>query len=314
MRFNRRLTRALIFVGLGSLVLCACSLLFPTSQNQCANDDECRMKGPAFSNTKCTANLCVALQVEGGVEAGTDASSDPFYCPPPTSVDESDLVDLTLRFIDSTRSTVLGGLEVRLCAAADQQCFKPNDAVSGSGPGDAGGDGGMGWVVPREGRVTAKVGRGFAGFFETRSLRYPLSVRYFAPLQKKTNEFEQVLLEAGEIQYLANRATGEAGVYDPANYALVFIRPTDCNYRPLPSVQVDATVRGPKQFVFYVIGDTPSIVDKATDFTGLAGIANVPEGTHTFTSEWADGGKHIGSGRANIRIGSNTTVSILPTP
>ena len=66
---------------------------------------------------------------------------------------------------------------------------------------------------------------------------------------------------------------------------------------------------------FYIIGSTPEIgADKKTDAFGRGGFINVPGGFHTFTAEWADTKKRIGSTRVFVRNGAATTVAVLPSP
>ncbi len=333
----RRWVATLAFAIAVPATVASCSVLFSTN-DQCVTDQDCTGRGAAFEGTQCVANVCVkTTQVldAGGVDAKADVAkeaeagpADPFACGllPPPDPDFTKPVQATIRYIDFSSGKPATRIDVRLCASTDPLCTNARttirvtdagtDAASGSGvdAGDAGG--GSGWIVPADdGTIVATVERGFEGFFEVRSSVYAPTLRFTSPpLRNDVTAFDQILLRGAEIAFLADQATGRSGSYDPTTRGLVFTLARDCNQQPLANVRFTTTSADPMQFGFYIVNTSPSITETKTDGTGRGGFANLPPGLHTFTAEFADTGKRIGSTRALVRAGTNTTVSILPTP
>ncbi len=320
---------AAAFVGFATLNS-ACSLLFSTSKEQCKSDDECRARGAGFENTRCSLeSLCVAgPEVDAAPPAdaaapdaapdAADAAIDPFACAtlPAINPDPSRKVDVSIQYLDYTNGIPPTGVGVRLCASTDNQCNNPRNLDAG-GPADAGPEAGAGFVVPTaEGWVAATVEYGFEGFFEVKSGAYAPTFRYTSPpLRAPKTDFLQLMLRPQEISYLADTALGKPNAYDSVNHALVFVFARDCNNNPLSGVRFTTTALDPLLVPFYIIGSTPEIgADKKTDPLGRAGFINIPPGFHTFTAEWADSGKRIGSTRTLIRAGAATSVAVFPSP
>jgi hypothetical protein len=301
----------------------ACSLLFATT-DQCASDQDCLARGGAFAQTHCVDKVCQAIaEADSGMasDAGAGDASDPFACAllTPPSPDLSKRVNLSIQYGDLSGGTPASAIDVRLCASADQTCDKPRtllpfDAAIGPGSGlDAGKDGG--WTAgPVDALIRASVEYGFEGFFETRSATYGSALRFTSPALRDSAAFAHILLTPANTQSLADLAKGKAGAYDAKTKGLIFLLARDCNQTPLSGVRFSTSAKDPDQFGFYIVNSLPSIQEAGTDNTGRAGFANLPPGLHTFTAEYVDSGKRIGSVSAVIRAGVATTINVLPSP
>ena len=328
---------AIAILGAGSSA--ACSLLFSTDE-QCSTTAECVGKGAAFAGTTCVESVCVSATTQpdattdaadtSPIEAAADAAdADPFACGkvPPLDDDPSQPVVMTLQNLDLSAGAPATAIDVRLCAVTDALCANPRTALTATDAGapdanatgsgiDAGAEGGTGWVSPaKDGVIIATAEVGFEGFFEIRSNTYFPTVRFTSPPLRngETYNLDEIMLRGLEIQFFAMQATGGKKSYNPAK-GLVFTLARDCNQVPLQNVSFSATSVDSEQFEFYVINTTPSVDDTKTDQTGRGGFVNVPPGLTTFTAYYADTGVKIGSTRALVRAGYNTTLSILPSP
>lgn len=319
---------AILALGVFATLSSACSLLFATDKEQCKSDDECRARGAGFENAVCNTqdSVCVpgapvdaAPQADSALPDAADAAVDPFACAnlPPLNPDPSHKVDLSIQYLDYTNGIPPTNVAVRLCANTDNQCTNPR-AIEGSDAGvDAGPDAGPNFAAPNaEGFITAKVELGFDGFFEVQSTGYAPTFRYTGVLRDPKTEFLQLMLRPQEIEYIAETALGVPNnAYDAVNHGLVFVFARDCRYEPLSGVRFTTSATDAKLVPFYLIGSTPEIgANKQTDPLGRGGFINMPPGFHTFTAEWADTGKRIGSVRILVRAGAATSVGIIPSP
>jgi hypothetical protein len=321
---RRTTTIGLLATGLIALASGACSILFSTSKEQCATDDDCRARGAGFEGSKCSNDsVCVSsTPVTPPVDAAApdavaDAAVDPFACAkePLPNPDPSRKVDLSIRYTDFTNGTPPTRTIVRLCAQTDALCNNPRNTLEGNGTADAGPDGGTGFVNPKvDGTVTAKVEYGFEGFFELKSADYLPTYRYTSPPLRASASFEQLVLRLSEVNFLSDTALGKPNSFDSVGHGVVFTFARDCNNQPLAGVSFTTTAQDPLLTLAYIINTTPSIVDKQTDALGRGGYLNVPPGLHTFTSEFAATKQRIGSARVLVRAGAATTVAILPSP
>jgi hypothetical protein len=330
--------RGAVALVLGSTlgIFCACSLVFRTS-DQCSSDDDCKVLGVV--GARCVSNTCLSpttsdatLPKDAGSSDGdlvdapsSDAAPDPFACgtKPPQGVDQTKQSNLTIRFLDFSLGAPASKIDARLCAVTDPLCANPRSKVSGTadaGPGsgsglDAGADGGAGWVAPGDdGTILASAEYGFEGYFEVRSSEYAPALRFTSPPLNRPNVLmDQILLRRIELQVLATQATGNGDSYDDKTRGIVFLLVRDCDERPLANIRFTINSQDSKHFPFYLINTSPSITDTRTDGTGRAGYANVLPGVYTFTAEFADTGKRLGSARAIVRAGHTTTVAILPS-
>lgn len=314
---------AFLATGLIALTSAACSVLFSTSKEQCATDDDCKNRGAGFEGSKCSLdNVCVGGSVvvpgedASKPDAAGDAAADPFGCAtePLPSPDPNRKVDVGIRYTDLTNGAPATDIAVRLCAQTDSNCASPRATLTGAGPADGGADaGGGGFVFPKsDGTVTAKVEYGFEGFFEVRDPRFPPTFRYTSPPLKGSITFEQILLRPSEITFLVDQAIGRP--YDSVGHGIVFLFARDCFQRPLAGVSFSTTAQDPTMERVYIINTTPSKVDTQTDGLGRGGYLNVPPGIHTFSMEQVATKRRLGSVRVLVRVGAATTVSILPSP
>jgi hypothetical protein len=302
----------------------ACSLLFAPNEDQCSSDTDCTARGAAFASTRCSAdNVCIA-SVGPGVDsstgdAGVDAN-DPFACAkiPAPAPDPSKPVDVSIRYTDFSTGMPPENTLVRLCANTDSMCMNARTSLQGAGPGDAGPEGGVGWVQTRpDGTVNSKVELGFEGFFEVRAPQYPPSFRNVSPaLRNPTNDFDSLLLRPAELKFLADEALGKQNAYDTVGHGIVFVFAKDCFEQPIGGASFTTTATDPILTPFYVINSAPSITDTKSDSLGRGGFINVPPGIHTFSAFMGEGDqkKRIGSSRALIRVGATTTVVVEPSP
>ena len=326
---RRTTTMCLMATGLVALLSGACSVLFSTSKEQCATDDDCRARGVGFETSRCSLeSVCVgttsgsdsSTQGDTSASDGGDGAADPFACAklPSENPDQSRQVEMSIRYTDFSSGVPPTQMAVRVCSATDPQCNNPRTTSTGGGPADAGPDSGTGWVSPTTaGIVTAKVEFGFEGFFEVRNSVYAPTYRYTSPpLRNPKNEFDQIILRPSEIDYLSDLALGKTGSYDSVGHGLVFLLANDCNRGPLAGVhfKLDDAVIDPLTVAFYIINTSPSKEATKTDGLGRGGFVNVAPGLHTFTAEFDDTKKRIGSSRIFVRAGSATTVAVLPSP
>ncbi len=320
---RRTTTIGLLATGLIALASGACSVFFSASKDQCTSDDECRAIGQGYDSCS-TDKVCVASTVQPELDSSapdstgpSDSSADPLACgrEPLPQPDPNRKVDLTIRYTDFTNGQPPANVAVRLCAQTDSLCANPRNTLEGNGEVDAGADAGGGYVAPKvDGTLTAKVEYGFEGFFEVRSGVYAPTYRYTSPPLKVSTTFDQLILRPAELNYLADLALGKANAYESVGHGLVFLFARDCNQKPLTGVTFTTTAVDPLQQLFFVINNTPSIVDKSTDGLGRGGFVNVPPGLHTFTAEFAATKQRLGSTRILVRAGAATTVAILPSP
>lgn len=322
--FRRSSHAALALFAVVALSSAACSVVFSTNKEQCSRDEDCTGRGAGFENTKCTLeNVCVSGTAPNPTDAttadttpGVDAARGPFACAsdPPTSVDTSKQVDLSIRYIDFTSGLAPANIGARLCAASDPTCANPR-TIEGAGPFDAGPEGGKGYVAAKDGVVTAKPEVGFEGFLELKSTVYTPTFRYTSPpLRDPQNPLDQVILRQAEVDFFADTLIGRAGSYDSVNKGLVFLLATDCNRGSIANISFSTTAVDDKMVQFYIVNTTPSTTETKTDPLGRAGYINIPPGLHTFTATFADTGKKMGSVRVFVRAGAATTVSVLPSP
>lgn len=322
---RHRTTICLVATALVALGSGACSLLFAPNEDQCTKDGDCIARGAGFESMRCSADsVCVSTVV--GVDASADASADaadsandPFACAnlPAPSPDPSKQLDMSMRYTDFSTGAPPQNTLVRLCAATDPNCDNARPTLEGSGPGDAGPEGGLGWVTPRaDGTVSTKIELGFEGFFEARATQYPPTFRSTSPaLRNPTNVFEQLLLRPLEIKFLADEALGMPGSYHSTTHGLVFVFARDCLQQPIPGASFTTSAVDPLLQLFYVINSAPSITDTKSDSLGRGGFINTPPGIHTFTAFMGEGDqkKRIGSGRVLVRVGAATTIAVAPS-
>ncbi len=303
----------------------ACSLLFAPNEDQCSTDGDCLARGASFATTHCSSDkICIATAtpvVDGGSDVdAADAAVDPFACAnlPTPSPDPSKQIEVSMLYTDFSTGMPPENTLVRLCANTDPQCANARLTLQGDGVGDAGAEGGIGWVKTRsDGSVTSKVELGFEGFFEARAVQYPPTFRNVSPaLRNPVNDFDSFLLRPAEVKFLADEAFGTQNKYDSAGHGLVFVFAKDCLQQPIGGASFATDAMDPDMGLFYVINSAPSITDTKTDSLGRGGFVNVPPGIHTFSAFLGEGDqkKRIGSSKALIRAGATTTVVVEPTP
>ncbi len=319
---RHRTTICLVATALVAVASGACSVLFSTTDHQCKTDGDCTARGAGFQSTRCSADsVCVSAAVDGdsGVDAASNRAIDPFACAnlPAPSPDPSKQLEMAMRYTDFSTGMPPENTLVRLCAATDPNCANARATLEGSGPGDAGIEGGTGWVKTRaDGTVSTKIELGFEGFFEARAVQYPPTFRSTSPaLRNPKNEFEQLLLRPAEIKFLSDEALGKPGSYDSNGHGLVFVFARDCNQQPIPGASFTTSATDPIMQLFYIINSAPSITDTKSDSLGRGGYINVPPGIHTFSAFYGEGAqkKRIGSGRVLVRAGAATTIAVAPS-
>jgi hypothetical protein len=311
---------ALVALGAG-----ACSVLFAPDTDQCAKDSDCAARGAGFESMRCSADsVCVSSDVvraDAGpdVDAAADSAVDPFACAnlPAPSPDPSKQLDMTLRYTDFSTGAPPQNTLVRLCANTDPTCANARATLVGDGPGDAGPEGGTGWIKTKvDGTVASKVELGFEGFFEAKAPQYPPTFRSTSPaLRNPKNEFEQLLLRPAEIKFLADEMLKKPGSYQSGTHGLVFVFARDCNQQPIAGATFTTSAVDPIMQLFYVINSAPSITDTKSDSLGRGGFLNAPPGIHTFSAFMGEGDKkkRIGSARMLVRAGANTTIAVAPS-
>ncbi len=298
----------------------ACSLIYSTSKDQCATDDDCRARGAGFETLICSESACITppgpiADVGNDAPIGDAGEDGPFSCAlwPPPIPDPSRQIDVLMRFTDFTAGAPVTNASVRLCGVADPTCGKPRD-LQADGPSDAGPEAGAGWVVPTDaGQVTAKVEYGFDGFFEVLSPAYAPTYRFTAPpLRAASTTFDQLVFTTGEVRFIAELTFGQ-GALSP-EHGLVFVFARDCFQNPVGGASFRTTALDPLLKPFVIINSTPSADETNSDGAGRGGFLNVPEGIHTFIAFFENGTKKLGSARAFVRKGAVTTVGIAPSP
>ncbi|HVJ90115.1 MAG TPA: hypothetical protein VM580_09955 [Labilithrix sp.] len=303
-----------ILGGAFAVACAACSLIFSTSEVQCATDGDCHARGPEFASTHCSASqLCVAN--EAGSTVDEDAGDDPFFCariPSPTP-DSTKLVDLSLRIVELSTGAPPADVLVRLCSNSDAPCNKARP-LQGEQV-DAGEEAGAGWAALDDaGAVYAKVEIGFDGFFQLQAPGAPPTYQTTSPpLWREATNLETIFLRTDEVEYFANTLFGKVGLYNP-NAGLVLVFAKDCYLGDLAGITFTTTAEGPDMHAFYIIDSQPSLQETKTGLQGGGGFVNVPPGLFTFTATWAATGERLGAARVLVRAGSVTIVDISPTP
>jgi hypothetical protein len=299
----------------------ACSLLFSTKE-QCSSDSECQAKGGAFAQSSCVANACVTDRLPP--DGGDADDGGPYACAnlPPAQLNTAERVTVSINYLDLNTATAVTQLDARLCASTDLLCSNPRPFLApdgGVGTG-SGLDGGLvgGWrPASSAGQFAAVVEYGFEGYFETRSASYGSALRFTSPSLRKSTDFLQVLLNPATTQALAEATLGgRPEAYDGKNRGLIFVLLRDCDQKALAGVKVTTSAvaaAAPAVTGFYILNKAASATARATDSDGQAGFLNVPPGVHTFTAEFADTGKRIGSVTATVRAGVTTTINLLPS-
>ena len=325
---RRRTTIWLVATSVVAVACGACSVLFATTNDQCTTDGDCTVRGARFDSMRCSVDsVCVPADVvDVSPEAAApdaadaaDAASDPFACAnlSAPSPDFSKQLDMSMRYTDFSTGAPPVNTLVRLCAASDPNCLNPRTTLEGSDAGDAGPDGGAGWVQPRaDGTVSTKIELGFEGFFEAHAAQYPPTFRSTSPaLRNPKNEFETLLLRFTEIQFLADQALGKPGSYESTGHGLVFLFAQDCDRHPVAGASFITSATDPLMQLFYIINSAPSISDTKSDSLGRGGFVNVPPGIHSFSAFRGEGAdkKRVGSGRVLVRAGAATTIVIAPS-
>jgi hypothetical protein len=297
----------------------ACSVLFSTSGGQCAVDGDCTARGAAFATMHCSADSVCVPGGDAALDAPVDAQIDPYACAnlPAASPDPSKQLDLKMTYTDFSTGAPPTNTLARLCASTDLNCDNPRSSLEGAGSGDAGPEGGTGWVTVKvDGTVQSKIEFGFEGFFEVRAPQYPPTFRSTSPaLRNPTNDLEQLLLRPAEIKFLSDTLFGRPGSYDNIGHGLVFVFARDCEGQPIAGVSFTTNAEDPKMQLFYIINSSPSIQDTKTDSLGRGGFVNVPPGLHAFSAFLGDGPdkKLIGTARVFVRAGAATTIAVTPS-
>ena len=310
-------------IGAVALASAACSLIYATSDDQCATDDDCRARGAGFETSICADRVCISPSgpdVDASTEdvpslGDADVEDGPFSCAllPPPIPDPGRQLDVLMRFTDFAAGAPVTNANVRLCGVADPACGKPR-ALEGGGPSDAGPEAGDGWVLPTDaGHVRAKVEYGFDGFFEVLSPQYAPTYRFTTPpLRAPSTTFDQLVFTTGEVRFIAELTFGQ-GALSP-DHGLVFVFARDCFQNPIGGASFRTTALDPLLKPFVIINSTPSADEPNSDAAGRGGFLNVPEGIHTFIAFYENGTKKLGSARAFVRKGAVTTVGIAPSP
>jgi hypothetical protein len=327
-------TATLSFCGLALGNQVGCSFLIDAKAYQCATNEDCAGLGAAFQGSTCGANsVCIVKAMSAELDAGLsirdssardagDAKFDRFVCPTevPPGTDLSAPVSLRLSLEDFDAPVVPNG-EVRLCAASDVQCQAPLDGLVSKGFADAGTDAsagtdaGKGWVPISGGEVSsAKIDRGFSGFFEARAPGRPNFHYVIGPLLAPLSNFFEVMPSTFLPNAVTERVVGRTGSYEESAHGLVLISGYDCQGR-LVGATFTTTASDPLMVAFY---DDDADIERRTGTqtakNGRGGFVNVPVGLHTFTMWYEDANskREVSSIRAYVRAGAVTHFHLKP--
>jgi len=316
--------RTLIFCGVATAALAACSLLLdPDSESQCSTDQDCTNRGGGFVGLSCVNNVCVAP--EAGADAPTDSGTandgGPWGCLGNVTVPEASTanVSVTVPLVNLSTQMPLASSDVvaRVCAKIDVNCTSPLQTTQPDAQGalqltlTAGFDG---FVVitpnlpPSDAGADASAAD--AGDGALPDVYVPSFVFFNPPIEKDTIYSTIVMVKTSALEEIAEV---EGTTIDPTLGA-VFMETVDCNAQPAAgvSVTIDSTTASTQGFYFKQ--GLPVLNAPSTDVSGYAGFVNVPLGTRTVTGKLESTQQEIGTATVFTRASFISYTVMAPSP
>jgi hypothetical protein len=215
----------------------------------------------------------------------------------PDPVPTSEEIDYTFRVVTFLSEGNVPDITVNACALDDVDCETPIDTATSDEDGLA--------------TVTLPTTDGaFDGYLEIEDdMLLPTLVFFNPPISEAPFGPPNILvlpLETWEGFYDA------VAVTPIAERGQLGLQALECPLTPGAGMSFEADTDDIESDAVYIINSIPSLAADATDFSGLAGIFNVPVGPITVTG--TVDGQEIGTATAFIRAGTLSEVAIYPTP
>lgn len=285
--FGGWLPAALLLVGAAS----SCSLAFPMGEVQCQTTEECVARGPAFLDSVCQDEICVASATEDWTCLGEANSSG---CQGSTSQ-----YTLVLHVADYYTHKTPPGLVGRLCPRPDINC----DHVLG--PVEIGEDG----------TVSAEVDGNFDGYVE---LAGPSIVTALLSVPRAICEDTEIkgewpLVSTEQFTQIAGTIKAEL---DLVEYGNIYARTFDCAGASAAGVSLALDTSAPVTTPYYMNGGLPKRGEStsSTDAQGAGGWINVPEGYVTIAGTVVATGERIGDVVLSVRKNTVSYPWVVPAP
>jgi len=286
-------------VGIG--LTAACSLVLPSDELQCASNDDCGARGPAFAGSVCINSVC-QTEPKWGCLANVK---------PPPERDPSIKVTYSIPLMDFLSYAPLAGIEARGCAQAQVDCTSPL-----FGPTVSGTDGTVslqmdygfdGYVELKDPNATGVGGGGGSGGAGALSGYATALLAMNPPPSGDAVSPPVPMLPLGIIGQLLEQAPEHI---PGQGHVLVQVR--DCQDNSAAGISFTAT-GAEKATVFYIRGQGSTTDVKDTDASGIGGLLYVNTGTVVVTGKRSDTGQTIGEVSLSVRPDTASYAVLVPS-
>ncbi|MEY4544845.1 MAG: hypothetical protein RL685_1040 [Pseudomonadota bacterium] len=263
----------------GLWVATGCSLMVDTSQQQCATNLDCQIRGIEFAEAMCVENLC---------------QTDPTWaCTAAAEVPPAQTaVNATLQVSKLLDRTPAPGVRATLYSAFDFQLSNP----VGAGDTDA------------DGKVSLAVPDGFNGFIymTAEGVIEPTILYPTLPVSESAGFGPAFVGAPGDTSFLVNLL----GATPQPERGTVLMSARDCQGSGGPGAKFDFEGDMGGSQVFYAFNGLASTTATSLDETGQAGIVNVKPGVVGLDLHARD--KSVSSMSVYVRSDTVTWATLLP--
>ncbi len=270
----------------GVLLTASCSLIYDTSEEQCATNADCEARG--FVGATCASNVCHQPAVASewsclGKVQWPSTGDGPFT--------------LRVMVIDVLTTKPPENLEVVLCPRLDTECANPS-------PSNA--------QTTADGYLEVTVNAGFDGYLQMTAPT--ITTALFFPTKPV---FEDTVVP-GVLPVVSGQgfeqiATAIGTSLDPAMGHTFFLA-ANCDDSPAAGVRMESSDQTANTKSYYMINNAPVGSATSTDGAGNGGFLNLEPKFTRFTGYVAGTGAKIGEASFVVRAGAVTYPRILPTP
>jgi hypothetical protein len=282
-RSSRALIDLVVLLG-AALPASACTVLVDRNRQQCATDDDCRLRGEAFTGSTCVDSVCAPDPTWSCLGVGD---------PPPAA--ESRRYTVTIRVRDLVTEQPMPGVSGRLCRKLDLACSQP---IGGEIQADQNGD------------LVTEVELGFDGYAELRAKDKMPGLYFFYPPVDRDRDVPFVPLLPPAVLTQFAQLNGKQLVPDRGH---VLMGAYDCLRRPAEGIHLSSLDGDGDTSAFYVLEKFPKVIATATDRSGRGGFINFRPGPVAVSGDLGDG-RHVASVSLLIRPGTITYTSLAPSP